>query len=664
MKHFLRIWLIFVVMQIVAINTYAQKLGDTLKIEEVEINSLRPVKFNSLRITRFDSLVLRTNKGNSLSELLAEHSGIFIKSYGRGAMASASFRGTDPSHTKVLWNGIELNSPMLGMVDFSLIPMFFIDNVELFHGTSSMSEASGALGGLINLSTEPDWTNSFSGSYMQGAGSYGTHDEHISLEIGNKKFQSQTRVFYAHSDNDFSFENHDIYDSVNLETGRRYYPRMINKDAWFSYYGVLQEFHYRPGKNNFFSMSFWGQESSRSIPLLSTRESDDIKNRQTDKSIRSHISYKHYGERYSFKVFSGLNTMNLLYSEKIQLSDLLYQYRSNSENVTASLYNKMDLEYRASKTLELEISAGADLHRVRSLEKVSLLGYSKSRMQLHMSVSAAKKWNERLNSSLKAGAEYISEGLTAPVMIAGSEFHVLPDNRLYLKLLLATNSRFPSLNDLYYQPWGNKDLRQERSMDQELGIHFSSKNGRWEFSQDAAFYMSQVRNWIMWKYKANRIAPENIEKVDIKGLEVNFSLGYKVNLTRITLSSGYGMTHSRDMEMNLNEYDYSFGKQLPYIPVHSANAMFFINQNTWSLNYIWNFYSERNVSSSGDEANRRDVLYPYYMSQIGLGKQVQLERLSFDFSLRIHNLFNEEYRSVLQRPMPGRNYSLQLKIDF
>ena len=92
MKHFLRIWLIFVVMQIVAINTYAQKLGDTLKIEEVEINSLRPVKFNSLRITRFDSLVLRTNKGNSLSELLAEHSGIFIKSYGRGAMASASFR--------------------------------------------------------------------------------------------------------------------------------------------------------------------------------------------------------------------------------------------------------------------------------------------------------------------------------------------------------------------------------------------------------------------------------------------------------------------------------------------------------------------------------------------------------------------------------------------
>ncbi len=33
-------------------------------------------------------------------------------------MATASMRGTAPSHTKVTWNGMSLNSPMLGMVDF------------------------------------------------------------------------------------------------------------------------------------------------------------------------------------------------------------------------------------------------------------------------------------------------------------------------------------------------------------------------------------------------------------------------------------------------------------------------------------------------------------------------------------------------------------------
>jgi outer membrane cobalamin receptor len=49
---------------------------------------------------------------------------------------------------------------------------------------------------------------------------------------------------------------------------------------------------------------------------------------------------------------------------------------------------------------------------------------------------------------------------------------------------------------------------------------------------------------------------------------------------------------------------------------------------------------------------------------VGLGKQVQLGSLKLDMNLKVHNLFNEEYRSILQRPMPGRNYSLQLKLNF
>ncbi len=52
------------------------------------------------------------------------------------------------------------------------------------------------------------------------------------------------------------------------------------------------------------------------------------------------------------------------------------------------------------------------------------------------------------------------------------------------------------------------------------------------------------------------------------------------------------------------------------------------------------------------------------MNQAGLGKQVQLNDWKLDVNLKVHNLFNLEYRSILQRPMPGRNYSLQLKLCF
>jgi iron complex outermembrane receptor protein len=666
MKHLRTIIIFFVAIQIIESEAYAQKLGDTLSIEEIRISSGRPFKHNSLTLTRLDSLSVQNKSSSSLSELLTEHSGIFIKSYGRGAMASASFRGTDPSHTKVLWNGIELNSPMLGMVDFSLISVFFVDKVELLHGSSSLSETSGALGGLISLNTEPDWNSHFSGSYLQGAGSFGTHDEHLRFNFGSNKLQSQTRIFYAHSNNDFSFENHDIIDSVDLETGQKYYPRMKNEDAWFSYYGFLQELHYRPGKNDILSMSFWGQESSRSIPLLSSSESGPNCNinRQEDNSIRGQISYRHYGDRFNLKVFSGLNTMDLSYVLKNRLPDESFLLAIDSKSKTSSLYNKLDLQYLASSGLRMEFSAGVDYHRVESLEKVKIMGYMETRIQSHFSGSLYKTWDKRWNSNIKFGTELIGRDYAGPIFQSGTEFHILPDDKFYLKLLFASNTKYPSLNDLYYQPGGNIHLKPERSYDQEFGVHYSIAKGDLKLNHDFSAYMSQVKNWIMWYYTVKGFSPANIEKVDIKGFETNASISYSTEKALIKLSSGYSMTRSRDMGRSMNEFDLSFGKQLPYIPVHSANTMIYLIRDNWSLTYIWNYYSKRNTTSSSQEGSQGDYLYPYFMNQAGIGKQVQMGNFRLDLNLKVHNLFNEQYRSILQRPMPGRNFNLQVKLSF
>jgi len=666
MRCLRKILFLCLVVHAAAGGVFAQTLSDTLSIEEIRITSFRPLQRNSLSLTRLDSLVLQNKANSSLSEVLAEHSGIFIKTYGRGAMATASFRGTDPSHTKVLWNGIELNSPMLGMVDFSLIPVFFIDNVELLHGSGSVAETSGALGGVINLSTEPDWTNRFSGSYMQGTGSFGSHDEHLRINLGSGKIQSQTRLFYAHSNNDFSFTNYDIIDSVDLESGTRYYPRMTNRDAWFSYYGLLQEIHYRPGEKDFFSMSFWGQESSRSIPLLSTSETgaNNNINRQEDKSIRGQISYLHYGENFSLKAFSGLNSMDLDYSQKNRLNDQSYLVQIDSKSQTSSLYNSLDFQLKVSSDLRVELSAGADYHQVESLEKIKIFGYNESRIQSRVSGSVFKGWNSKWNSSLRLGSDFIGREKAMPVFHMGSEYHILPAEKLYLKFILASNAKYPSLNDLYYQPGGNPDLKPERSFDQELGIHFSTGKRGLTFSQDVMAYMSQVQNWIMWQYKLKGFSPGNIEKVDVKGIETNATLSYTSDRQAYKISSGYALTHSRDMGKMLSESDDSYGKQLPYIPVHSANAMLYLMRNNWSLTYIWNFYSRRNTTTSNDDSVLRDRLDSYCMNQAGLGKQVQLNDWKLDVNLKVHNLFNLEYRSILQRPMPGRNYSLQLKLCF
>ena len=96
----------------------SQNLKDTLNLKTVVVVGKRKQKnFNETR-TEIDSIALSNSSTVRLSELLSQNTPIFIKDYGRGAMATASFRGTAPSHTKITWNGLELNSPMLGIVDF------------------------------------------------------------------------------------------------------------------------------------------------------------------------------------------------------------------------------------------------------------------------------------------------------------------------------------------------------------------------------------------------------------------------------------------------------------------------------------------------------------------------------------------------------------------
>src|SRR5210317_1328629 len=125
---------------------FSQGIRDSVfQIEGVSVAAQRIfVKEQAgMKQSHVDSTVLQNKAILSLSELLSENTSVFIKNHGRGALATASFRGTSASHTQVTWNGISINSPMTGMTDFSLIPVYVVDEVNLKHGTGSISEMNG-----------------------------------------------------------------------------------------------------------------------------------------------------------------------------------------------------------------------------------------------------------------------------------------------------------------------------------------------------------------------------------------------------------------------------------------------------------------------------------------------------------------------------------------
>ncbi|MCD8172457.1 MAG: TonB-dependent receptor plug domain-containing protein, partial [Alistipes sp.] len=104
----------------------------TVEIEQVTVTERRILEDIGAHKTVLDTVYLRDNVTNSMAEVLSQGTSVFIKSYGRATLSTASFRGTAPSHTQVTWNGMKMNSPMLGMVDFSLIPSYFVDDASLY----------------------------------------------------------------------------------------------------------------------------------------------------------------------------------------------------------------------------------------------------------------------------------------------------------------------------------------------------------------------------------------------------------------------------------------------------------------------------------------------------------------------------------------------------
>ena len=59
----------------------------------------------------------------------------------------------EPSRALVMYDGVPLNSPFGGWVYWNRVPRVGIESVEIFNGATSDLYGSGALGGVINITT-------------------------------------------------------------------------------------------------------------------------------------------------------------------------------------------------------------------------------------------------------------------------------------------------------------------------------------------------------------------------------------------------------------------------------------------------------------------------------------------------------------------------------
>ena len=177
------------------------------------------------------------------------------------------------------------------------------------------------------------------------------------------------------------------------------------------------------------------------------------------------------------------------------------------------------------------------------------------------------------------------------------------------------------------------------------------------------WFESWIDDWILWLPTTKGFfSPRNVKKVHSYGIEANISGDYSFNKDwKLDLDGNFSWTPSINEGEPMSPADRSIGKQLPYVPEYSSAISGRLSFRTWAFQYKWCYYSRRYTMSSGD-VTLSGRLPEYFMSNVSLEKKFVFKPADLSLKLAANNLFNEDYISVLSRPMPGINFEFFIGI--
>lgn len=658
---------------------YAQNTPRVNKLREIVVWGKRPMKEIGVQKTAFDSVALKENIALSMADILTFNSSVFVKSYGRATLSTVAFRGTSPSHTQVTWNGMRINNPMLGMTDFSTIPAYFIDNASLLHGTSSVNETGGGLGGLVRLATTPDVGEGINAQYVQGIGSFSTFDEFGRFTYGDDHWSVSTRVVYSSSPNDYKYVNHDkkvnIYDDDHNIIGQ-YHPTERNRSGAYKDFHALQEIYYNTNKGDRFGLNAWFIKSNRELPMLTTDYGDerDFENRQRENTFRGVLSWDHNRSNWKAGAKAGYIHTWMAYDYRREITEGNWAEMTRSRSKVNTVFGQLEGEYTPARRWYFTANLSAHQHFVRSEDKniilqdgdKAIVGYDKGRIELSGAFSA--KWQpvDPIGLSVVLREEMFGDRWAPLIPAFFIDGFISRKGNVMVKASVSKNHKFPTLNDLYFLPGGNPDLRSENGWSYDAGASFDTGWTRpfpVSVGGSVTWFDSYIDDWIMWLPTTKGFfSPRNVKKVHAYGIEGKLNLAMEpFKGWVVDLNGSYSWTPSVNRGEKMSPADQSVGKQLPYVPKHSASLTGRLTWRSWGFLYKWAYYSERFTMSSNDYT-LTGHLPRYFMSNISLEKGLSFKPVDLQLKFAVNNLFNEDYLSVLSRPMPGINFEFFIGI--
>jgi vitamin B12 transporter len=606
----------------------------------VEIKSFLPEQFMvGQKTTIIDSLTLQQFKFQNLDDILAYYSPLAFKSYGYGQLSMASFRGTSPNHVALLWNGVNINQPTLGLTDFSTISLASFDQLKVQFGAASSTFGSDAVGGSIILNTLPHLKQTgWRATLAQQWASFNNYRTQGSVSFTGKglkhwQLTSKTTAFNASINNRYPYQERNFYlvePSNTFQQGLTHDMFLVNK------------------KQQRIGLNIWLADNKQTIAP------QDLLNREITQTQNYRFLSSYEAGRTSLKMGFIKDITN--YGK----GDFQQPDRTETDRYLIRFEQEFVKKFNDSDR-QINLRLGGEwVHYANRTDGYGGQLIHENRKDIY----ALTRYhiNQKLTLTLNIRQAFV-EGYNPPFTPSLGGQYILKANRqmkLLLKGSLAQSYRVPTLNERYWLVLGNPSLRPEYGFSQEIGLAWQHTwQNHWTASADLTGYHNLIDNWVYWN-PTHSYRVENLQQVRARGAEVSVKLNYTNRLWQMSIVGGYAYTRSsQEKSYDLNAFSTDvLGKQVVYIPLHNGNVNFYLQQKNTRLSFQNALSSRRYYTFDNSK-----WLDGYMLTNVVVAQHWAKKHYTFSLQAQANNVFDTLYLNIKRNAMPGRNYALSLFIE-
>lgn len=478
-----------------------------------------------------------------------------FQSGGFGTLAEVRIRGAQPKHTLVLIDGTIVNSPTTGTYDFANLTVDNIDRIEILRGAQSMLWGSDAIGGVINIYTRRGAGTPTAGAFVEygsfatiregatASGAKGPFDFAVSLSRWDTSSFSAIDYRRGASERD-GFHNWQASGKLGvalpkdgrLELNLRWYNSAVNFDGFDGNGRPADIFGARQTDRNLILSGSYVQPLTSWWTQRLTLARANERLLATSGSVGRNLDT---GQLITADVGCGFPTPGSTcfspFQTDLQILNHRLEWQHNFQ-VGKPLLLTAGYQFRE----ELGDAPGFFGGAQPSRRIASNAGFAQAQVNL---------WDRLLLTGGVRQDSYNVFGDATTYRVTGG--YLVKETGTKFRASYATGFRAPTLNDLFFQGFGNPNLRPEKSKSFDAGIDQSLFQGRLQLN--AGYFWNHYHDLIQFASAPSSLCPPNtfgfcpINVAEAKSQ--GWELGFKATVMKGLEAWGqYTYTLTRDFD--------------------------------------------------------------------------------------------------------------------